>query len=65
VRRLSPLEREVAALIARGLTNRQIAPELVLARSTVDRHVVHILAKLGLTGRTQVAVWAARRGLAA
>jgi DNA-binding NarL/FixJ family response regulator len=55
----------VAGLIARGLTNPQIAAELVVARSTVDRHVVHILANLGLAGRTQVAVWAAGHGLAA
>jgi len=49
----------VAALIARGLTNRQIADALVIANSTVERHVVHILNKLSLTSRTQVAVWVA------
>jgi len=56
---LSAREREVAMLIARGMTNQQIADELVIARSTVERHVVHILDKLTLTGRTQIAVWAA------
>lgn len=61
---LAPLtarEREVAALIARGLTNRQIAEELVVAETTVDRHVSHILAKLEFATRAQVAVWFARR----
>jgi non-specific serine/threonine protein kinase len=60
---LSAREREVAALIARGLTNRQIADELVVAKSTVDRHVVNILRKLGLENRARVAVWAAAHGL--
>jgi DNA-binding CsgD family transcriptional regulator len=46
-------QREVAALIVHGLTTKHIADELVIARSTVDRHVVHILTKLGLSGRTQ------------
>jgi predicted ATPase/DNA-binding CsgD family transcriptional regulator len=55
---LSQRESEVAARIARGLTNRQIAEELVVAESTVATHVVHILAKLGLDSRAQVAVWA-------
>jgi DNA-binding CsgD family transcriptional regulator len=61
---LAPLtarEREVAALIARGLTNRQIAEELVVAETTVDRHVSHILAKLDFATRAQVAVWFSRR----
>jgi DNA-binding CsgD family transcriptional regulator/tetratricopeptide (TPR) repeat protein len=58
--RASPLtrrEREVAALIARGLTNRQIAEVLFIAERTVDTHVEHILAKLGLGSRAQVAAW--------
>jgi DNA-binding CsgD family transcriptional regulator len=58
---LTPREREVAALIARGLTNRQIAGELVVAETTVDRHVSHILGKLGFATRAQVAVWVAQR----
>jgi DNA-binding NarL/FixJ family response regulator len=53
----------VAALIARGLSNRQIADELVLAEGTVALHVHHILDKLGCSSRAQVAVWAAARGL--
>ena len=66
--RSSPLtrrEREVAALIARGLTNRQIAEELFIAERTADTHVEHILAKLGLGSRTQVATWVVEQGDAA
>jgi DNA-binding NarL/FixJ family response regulator len=50
--------------IAAGMSNRQIGNELVIANGTVERHVANILAKLGLRSRTQVAVWAVRRGLA-
>jgi non-specific serine/threonine protein kinase len=60
---LSPREEEVAALLARGLTNKQIAAELVVSPGTVRSHVEHILAKLDLTSRAQVAVWASRQGL--
>jgi DNA-binding CsgD family transcriptional regulator/tetratricopeptide (TPR) repeat protein len=60
---LSPREREVAALIARGLTNRQIADELVIAEGTAANHVKHILARLGLESRTQIAAWAIEHGL--
>ncbi len=60
---LSDREWEVAALIARGLTNRQIAQRLVVSKRTVDSHVRHILDKLTLTSRSQVAAWAARSGL--
>jgi non-specific serine/threonine protein kinase len=48
-------EQEVAGLIAAGLTNRQIATALTISPRTVDRHVENILAKLGLTSRTQIA----------
>jgi non-specific serine/threonine protein kinase len=54
---LTPREREVAALVARGLTSRQIAAELGLAERTVETHVNRVLHKLGLTSRTQIAVW--------
>jgi PAS domain S-box-containing protein len=57
---LTQREREVVALLARGLTNRQIAAALVISVSTVRVHVDHIFAKLGLHSRSQVAVWAAR-----
>jgi non-specific serine/threonine protein kinase len=63
-RPLTAREREVAAQVARGLTNRQIAADLVISERTVDGHVASILAKLGFSTRAQVAVWAARRGLA-
>jgi DNA-binding CsgD family transcriptional regulator len=61
---LSPREREVALLIARGYTNRQIARELVITEGTAANHVVHILNKLGLISRAQVAVWATEQRLA-
>jgi DNA-binding NarL/FixJ family response regulator len=60
---LTRREREIAMHIASGLSNRQIGLELVIANGTVERHVANILAKLGMRCRTQVAVWALRRGL--
>jgi predicted ATPase/DNA-binding CsgD family transcriptional regulator/transcriptional regulator with XRE-family HTH domain len=56
---LSPREREIAVLIARGLTNRAIAEQLVIAERTADTHVSNILDKLGLETRAQIAAWAA------
>jgi DNA-binding NarL/FixJ family response regulator len=61
---LTPREREVVGLIARGLTDRQIAEELVITTGTAGNHVVHILAKLGFRSRTQVAAWAVEHGAA-
>ena len=55
---LSPREREVITLLARGYTNRQIADDLIISERTADGHVAHILAKLGLATRSQAAVWA-------
>ena len=60
---LSDREKEVLALVARGLTNRQIAAELVLSENTARNHLSHILDKLGLSRRAQVADYAAQRGL--
>jgi DNA-binding NarL/FixJ family response regulator len=57
---LTPREHEVARLIARGYTNRQIANELVLTPGTVANHVAHILHKLECTSRIQVAIWSMR-----
>jgi predicted ATPase/DNA-binding CsgD family transcriptional regulator/Tfp pilus assembly protein PilF len=57
---LTPREHEIVTLIAQGLTNQQIADELVISPATVARHVANILPKLGFTSRTQVASWATR-----
>jgi NarL family two-component system response regulator LiaR len=57
---LTPREREVVGLIARGLSNKRIALELGISEKTVKAHVSSILAKLGLTDRTQVALHAVR-----
>jgi DNA-binding CsgD family transcriptional regulator len=59
---LTPRERQVAELVTRGLSNRQIAETLVLSPRTVDRHLENILAKLGFTSRVQVATWTSRTG---
>jgi predicted ATPase/DNA-binding CsgD family transcriptional regulator len=60
---LTPRELEVAALVARGLSNRQIADELVIAEGTAANHVKHILARLTLDSRVQIAAWAIEHGL--
>ena len=60
---LTPREAEVAALVAQGRTNRQIAERLVISERTADNHVTNILNRLGLDNRAQVAVWAAEHGL--
>jgi DNA-binding NarL/FixJ family response regulator len=62
---LTTREREVAAQLARGLTNRQISEVLVITVATVERHVSNILGKLGLATRSQAALWAVRHGLQA
>lgn len=56
---LTKREREVAALIAEGLSNREIAARLVVAQRTAEGHVENILSKLGFTSRSQVAGWLA------
>ena len=60
---LSPREREVAALLAHGLSNRQIAQRLAVTERTVGAHVEHILDKTGFASRHQVGVWAEEHGL--
>ncbi|MCC6174423.1 MAG: tetratricopeptide repeat protein [Chloroflexi bacterium] len=62
---LTTREREVAALMARGLSNRQIASSLVISERTVHAHVASILSKLGFRSRSQVAAWVVRQGLEA
>ena len=58
--RLSDRERDVLQLVGQGLTNREIAARLRLSEATVKGHVSHIMAKLGLKNRAQVALYAER-----
>jgi DNA-binding CsgD family transcriptional regulator len=60
---LTPRQREIAALIASGLTNEQIADRLVLTPGTVANHVQHILQRLGAGRRTQIAAWIVEQAL--
>jgi DNA-binding CsgD family transcriptional regulator len=60
---VTPRQREVAALIAAGLTNEQIAGRLVITPGTVANHVQQILRQLNFAGRAQIAVWATECGL--
>lgn len=60
---LTPRERDVVVLVARGATNREIGKQLGVAERTARTHVSNILAKLGLASRTQAAMWAVREGL--
>ena len=62
---LTSRQREVAGLVARGLTNQQIADALVISGRTAETHVQQILGKLNLASRSQLAVWAVQHGLAA
>lgn len=54
---LTKRERQIAELVARGLSNKEIAAELVIAVRTAETHVEHILTKLGFTSRIQIATW--------
>jgi DNA-binding CsgD family transcriptional regulator len=60
---LSERELQVARLVARGLSNRVIAETLVISQKTVESHVAHALAKLGLHSRSGLAVWAAQQNV--
>lgn len=61
---LTPREAEVLQLLAQGLSNKEIAAELVIGEKTVKTHVSNILSKLGVLSRTQAALYAVRHGLA-
>jgi non-specific serine/threonine protein kinase len=62
---LTRREREVAALVARGLTDAQLAEALVISRRTAEKHAANCLGKLGLSTRAALAAWAVERGLSA
>jgi non-specific serine/threonine protein kinase len=61
--RLTTREIEVAALVAQGCTNPEIASRLVISERTADAHVAHIMSKLGVRARSQIAAWAVGHGL--
>ena len=58
---LTPRQKEISALVARGFTNRRIASELTISERTVETHIGRILKKLGLSSRTQLATWVIQR----
>ncbi len=60
---LTPRERQVAALLAQGKSNREIAAALVVGTRTAETYISRILSKLGFTSRVQIATWAIERGL--
>jgi DNA-binding CsgD family transcriptional regulator len=62
---LTRREQEVATLVARGMTSREVAAELYISVRTVEVHVDHILTKLGFRTRTQLAAWANEEGMTA
>lgn len=61
---LTVRQREVAALVARGYTNQQIAAEMVISPGTAANHVQQTLGRLGLSSRSELATWVSQRGLA-
>lgn len=63
VRRLSQREREVASLLAEGLSNREIGDRLSISVATAERHVANIMNKLGCHSRSQIAVWTVEQSL--
>ena len=61
--KLTRREREVASLVAKGLTNREIASRLFISERTAESHVEQLRGKLGFHSRSQVAAWVAAQGL--
>lgn len=64
IQKLTPRELEIVKLLAAGMSNAEIATELVVETSTVKSHLTRILPKIGARDRVQVVVWAHRNGLA-
>ena len=60
---LSPREREVLTLLASGLPNKLIASRLGISEKTVKAHLTNVFNQIGVTDRTQAALWAQRNGL--
>ena len=60
---VSPRELDVVRLVADGRSNREIAEELVISRKTAEAHVSHILTKLGMWRRVQIAMWSMQHDL--
>src|SRR5260370_28690855 len=54
---LTNREHEIAALVASGMSNREIASRLFISKRTVDAHVEHIFGKLGISSRVQLTIW--------
>ncbi|WP_185075415.1 ATP-binding protein [Nonomuraea jabiensis] len=61
---LTRREKEIAELVAQGMTNKEIAASLVIAQRTAEGHIEHILTKLGFSSRAQIAVWVGERARA-
>ena len=60
---LTRREQDVTALVARGLTNRQVAEQLLVTPRTIETHLEHIFAKLGVQTRTELVAWAVRQDI--
>jgi len=60
---LTRREQDVTALVARGLTNRQVAEQLLVTPRTIETHLEHVFAKLGVQTRTELVAWAVRQDI--